>query len=221
MSTIYKLMNSGVHLIYKVRHHNGHGIHSPFVFSIINDVIEEKLPYYAYNDINIFLQKKGLTDKNEKRNKLIFRVVNRFNPKKILEIGSNNGISTLYLSAYSTNIKYKLVTSDQDIKKLHEGWNRKIDYLSHITEISEKQDLVFLQLDALDLRKDDLAFFLINHTHNESVVIIDGLRTKMTNQRFWKKLIANNNVFISLDLYDIGILFFNKKYYKQNYKLSF
>ena len=35
----------------RFRHRCGYGVHSPFAFSLITDVIYEKMPYYAYSSL--------------------------------------------------------------------------------------------------------------------------------------------------------------------------
>lgn len=223
MSKVYQISRSGIRILYKAKHHRGHGIHSPFVFSLINDVIEEKLPYYAFQDIQDYLIKFGnITDRKIKINKLIFRLVNRFSPVKVLEIGATHGISTLYLTASSQKIRCISVGVTNEIKKLHEYWSPKIEYVESLyqKELST-QDFIHLKIGEKEQDLLYLETFLINHIDLKSVVVIDGIRKNKKNREFWKNLISNNKVIVSLDLYYLGILFFDTKYCKQNYKLSF
>ncbi len=37
--------------LFQARHRHGHGVHSPFLFDLIVNVIEEKWPYYCYEEI--------------------------------------------------------------------------------------------------------------------------------------------------------------------------
>lgn len=115
----------------KARHRKGFGVHSPFVFHLLNYVIFEKLPFYAYAQIeqvrNKLLKDKtivGLTDfgtgkkskssiadiaKNSletpKFGQLLFRLVNFFQPQNILELGTSLGVSTMYLAKPSSTAK--------------------------------------------------------------------------------------------------------------------
>ena len=83
MPKVYRISRSGVRLYYKTRHHRGHGIHSPFVFSLITKVIEEKKPYYKYKDIASLLAKHPEIKQNpNKYNLLSFRLVSYFNAQE-------------------------------------------------------------------------------------------------------------------------------------------
>ena len=44
----------------RFRYRCGYGVHSPFAFSLITDVIYEKMPYYAYDLLKVE-QKKRIT----------------------------------------------------------------------------------------------------------------------------------------------------------------
>lgn len=224
MSKLYQATHLFTRVLYKIRHHNGHGIHSPFVFSFINDVIEEKLPYYAYQDIARYLNlSEKKIDEETKKNKLLFRIVNRFSPTKILEIGTGNGFSTIYLTAPSKRINCICIDANEDAKNTHKNWDRSISYSNweSIDKTNDTFDFILLNLNKLKDTKVNLDNFLITHIHANSVIVITDIRTNKANQVFWKNLVKRNNVIISLDLYHIGILLFNNKYYKQNYKLSF
>lgn len=223
MPNLYQLSRIGVRFLYKTRHHRGHGIHSPFVFSLINDVIEEKLPFYAFDDIQKYLiDSRNIVDEKIKTNKLLFRLVNRFNPSKVLEVGSKQGISTLYLIAPSKKIQCISVGADEKAKKNHEKWSSQIQYLDSLFDDHFGiQDFVLINLEGAEIEIMALEAFLLSNTHDKSVVVIEGIHKNRKNQHFWRSLIKNKKVIISLDLYELGILFFDRKYYKQNYKLSF
>ena len=223
MSRVYQISRSGTRILYKAKHHRGHGIHSPFVFSLINDVIEEKLPFYAFHDIqNYLIQSGNIVDPKIKTNKLIFRLVNRFSPIKVLEIGTGQGVSTLYLTAPSKNIQCVSMGIDSEAKKLHENWHSQIQYINSLNEEELGiQDFILLKIADKNLDLEVIETFLLEHTDTESVVVIDGIRRNKKNHQFWKNITGNKKVTVSLDLYYQGILFFDIKYCKQNYKLSF
>lgn len=77
---------------------HGFGIHSPFAYNFVVDVIHQQLPYYAYDALEQMRRQiaprkfKGelMSLKNAK---LLFRIANHFNPKHILQIGSSYGLS--------------------------------------------------------------------------------------------------------------------------------
>jgi predicted O-methyltransferase YrrM len=107
---------------------NAHGVHSPFVFDLVQKCFYDKTIYSEYSDLekyrNALLQNKHtieVTDfgagsrifksntrainqiaKNAgisaERAKLLFRIVNYFQPKSILEIGTSVGLATSALS---------------------------------------------------------------------------------------------------------------------------
>ena len=48
MNLLYYLKRPFIRLS-RFRYRCGYGVHSPFAFSLITDVIYEKMPYYAYD----------------------------------------------------------------------------------------------------------------------------------------------------------------------------
>ncbi len=110
----------------KILHRKGHGIHSPFVFNLVINVIEEKKIHDVFENIENcrkdllnsketidFIGQSGLiktktigeiTAKETQSNKygaLLFRLVNFFRPESVLQIGGSSGIMSLYLAASS------------------------------------------------------------------------------------------------------------------------
>ena len=48
---VWHYIKEYIKFYFTAKHHKGHGVHSPFVFSLIEDVLNEKHPYYAFKDI--------------------------------------------------------------------------------------------------------------------------------------------------------------------------
>lgn len=122
-------------LLYYISASNGkgHGIHSPFVFDFITNVLNDKKKYECYNLIEE-RRKVLLTDisvievedfgaglsviktnkrvvkniavsslKTKKFSQLLFRMVHYYQPKSILELGTSLGITSSYLATANAN----------------------------------------------------------------------------------------------------------------------
>ena len=107
----------------------GHGTHSPFIFSFITKVLNDKTGYADYNSIELLrkqlcnnhtvltiedLGAGSTTGKSNQRTissiakhaakpkkfgQLFFRMVNYYRPRTILELGTSLGITTSYLAS--------------------------------------------------------------------------------------------------------------------------
>ncbi|MGM0375249.1 MAG: O-methyltransferase [Bacteroidota bacterium] len=109
------------------RHYKGFGIHSPFVFYLVRELIYERHPYYAFKQIDaarrMMLRNKQMVDAETggaaswtgngrktirkivrgsslppKYGRLLFRLVTHFNARDILELGTGPGLGTLSLA---------------------------------------------------------------------------------------------------------------------------
>ena len=113
----------------------GHGIHSPFVFDFVKNVLGDKRKYDHYHIIEkgrkkllqqsaeievedfgagsavIKTSKRAVADiassslKPAKYAQLLYRIAQYYQPKTILELGSSFGITTAYLAAGNNNAK--------------------------------------------------------------------------------------------------------------------
>ena len=113
----------------------GHGIHSPFVFDFITNVLNDKKKYECYKAIEqrrkLLLNDPAVIEvedfgagsaviktnsrvvkniaasslKPEKFSQLLFRMVQYYQPKTILELGTAFGITSAYLASGNNNAK--------------------------------------------------------------------------------------------------------------------
>lgn len=221
----------GEKLFYKIRHHKGHGIHSPFVFRLINDVIEEKRPFYFFDDIQASLKTNAeFKLRQEKCNKLAFRLCNFMNPKSILILGNDVAFLSLYASAYNSKCICNAVELDcnkiEFTKILHSNFRFNINLIEDFTHvpISEfiSHDAYFLNLK--DVKYSDLK--LIEPYFNElnastKFIMINGIRENKENFEFWKSLENHPARTAALDLFKCGILFFKPELSRYEYQISF
>ena len=85
-----------------------------------------------------------------------------------------------------------------------------------------------------DLKQVDVAFVDANHTyeasmmyfdvlaqkvHEKSVVVMDDIHHSEEMERAWKDICADERVTSTIDLYQMGLVFFDKHYWKRNYRM--
>lgn len=185
------------------------------------------MPYYAYDDIAQYLRENHCPENTEDRvNTLSFRTTAYFHAKNILELGAGSGLNTLYITSSSRSSRCVSVETDpsksKEAERLYKGWSRDIILTpEEFPELDFFPDCIFLNLRNYTADSDKLIDYLFSNVNEDSFIFIDGIRTKRKQQMLWKKLIRRDEVIISMDLFHVGILFFDKRFFKRNYKLSF
>ena len=97
------------------------GVHSPFAFALITRVINERWGFYCYDDIELIrrqLVHKGSTGVRREikcsHGQLLFRVVNYFKPRKLIQFGSPAGIGTLYMASYASGLHCLVLEENEE-----------------------------------------------------------------------------------------------------------
>lgn len=132
------------YLKYLISAKSAHGIHSPFVFDLYNEVLKKKSAYYFFDKIELMrrqllLSNKEIevldlgtgrsgkrrvgdiiqkTAKSETQGQLLFRLAYRCKPLVILELGTSLGISTSYLAAARPEARVITIEGSPEIAKL-------------------------------------------------------------------------------------------------------
>jgi predicted O-methyltransferase YrrM len=129
-------------LAYKLfsRHRRGHGIHSPFVYSFIREVLfadyqsgvltelknwhcdlekkylpESRREFGAGSGYRILKSRRiraGRIGISRKFGAMLFRLVRFISPRQIIELGTGSGISTAWLASANASIPCKTVEGD-------------------------------------------------------------------------------------------------------------
>lgn len=194
----------------RFRHRCGYGVHSPSDFFLITSVVYEELPYYAYKELRKHPLPKSLPHYREKVNRLLFRLVNHFRPDSLMEVGEGNGDAIRYMKEARTSmvaVGLKGLDKEETLHRME-------------MELEKRGRIDFLHIAFTPYYKEvfEVAF---PYLHDESCVVVGDIYASGERKAWWKQLTADERVRISLDLYDIGLLLFEKKRFKQNYVVNF
>ncbi|KAA6332523.1 hypothetical protein EZS27_018981 [termite gut metagenome] len=189
----------------------GYGVHSPFAFDFITRVICEKESYYIYKELKVEEKKqmranpeKGRVNESRKVNRLLFRLVNRVQPCTIVDAGILSG-SALYLQAGKPSADYVPASDLTDL----------------FLEKGVPVDFLYLHDYKNPALTEQIFRVCVARSRKQSVFVIRGIGYSKEMKTLWRRLIANEEVGITFDLYDLGILFFDKTKVKQHYKVCF
>ncbi len=224
---------------FKAGYRKGHGIHSPFLYHLISAVIWNDGFFSAYPKIEsaeLFLNKllSSERDSQLKKNrrtdlpvslgKLVFRLVNEFQPGRIFSYGPTNGINLLFLSLADSRIK--VFARDTDItnkpvcyKLLNRfGMN---NVLIGDTIFSGQSNFKLVNLPDNPCRvKEIFADQIVNHG-DDDVLIVRGIHQSAEMESVWCDFIKKEEVRVSLDLFEIGIVLMRPMLQKEDFILRF
>tara|TARA_B100000886_G_scaffold338850_1_gene302679 strand:- start:2174 stop:2791 length:618 start_codon:yes stop_codon:yes gene_type:complete len=185
-----------------------HGVHSPFVYNFITNVLKDKSYKKKYSKIiNV-----NTSTFNSKHKELIFRIINHYKLDNILEIGHCKHINRTFLTNSRSKVNlFYYSTKTSQISEINTQNNAQ----------SKNFDFAFYNLknnDYLTLNK------FINHLkyfHNNSIVAINNIHQSKKMEEVWRKIIFQKEVTVSIDLFFIGLVFFRKEQVKENFIIRF
>lgn len=219
------------------RHHGGYGVHSPYAYHLITQVIGERRGYYAYDDIE--LVRKQLAQQGEwhrdltaKEGKLLFRLANFIGARQIVQLGATDGLAALYLTYHSREAQCVVVEPEperaRNASKVYERWGRGAIELREGDYIKQ---MALLKIDKIDLFVVDPANstsdvmvateIALSRFHDQTLLVVEHLRDNMRSMTYWEWLIKRSEPTVTIDLCTIGIVVFNRKLHKRNYKIYF
>ncbi len=249
---------------YLRRAKNRHGIHSPFVYSLLDTVI------YSAENREVYGIAEGLKDallrdtrtititdlgagsnisrsnqravkniarssaKELKYGRLLHRLVAHFQPKEMVELGTSLGVSALYQA--TGNPTGRLSTFEgcpetaaiarENFKKtntanvtLIEG-NFDATLQSHLNAIP-KLDWFFN--DGNHRKEPTLRYFewCLQKAHSETILIFDDIYWSKEMAEAWEIIKAHERVSVTLDLFQIGIVFLREGQAKQDFVIRY
>ena len=212
----FKLVTKYIYYYLNASNGKGHGIHSPFVFDFINNVLNDKKSYPCFSSIENLRQEllhdkrvivvedfgagsltvpfkqKKVSDitraflKPKKYAKLLFRIVKYYQPKTIVELGTSFGITTCYIAAANKDSEVYTFEGSKNTAAIAGEIFKKLQ-LHNVKIIQENFD-------------DTLSQFL-EKSNTIDFVFVDGNHKKIPTLNYFNQLL-NHSTELSILIFD-------------------
>ena len=174
---------------------------------------------------------KGLSKR--KYSELYERLISHLQANKVFELGTSLGINTLYLSR---NSKTEVTTFEgseslaaiasavfegnekENIRVIEGNIDSKLPLF-----LEKKQTVDFVLFDANHQYKATIEYFklLLRHKNDNTCFVFDDIHLNSEMEQAWSEIKSHYEVTVTIDLYQIGIVFFNPDIRKQDFILTF
>lgn len=242
---------------------NRHGIHSPFVYKLLDEVVYDKTVHPEFSRIEILRNEllsrndeieitdlgAGSTVNKSNRRKvsdiaknsakggkwgeLLFRLTRHFQPESMVELGTSLGIGCLYQSL--GNPKGQMTTfegcpntaeiateqfgiANIDPSVIQGNFDDTLaPYLASI----DKLDWVFI--DGNHQEEPTIRYFqqCLEKCHSDSVLLFDDIYWSKGMAAAWENIKAHKRVTVTLDLFQVGIVFLRTEQPKQHFTVRY
>ncbi len=241
-----------------------HGTHSPFVYALVENVLMDEREYYAFREIEMPREKLlaskesvevedfGAGSKNfngSKRSisrmvrtgsikprfgRLLFRLVNEFQPNTILELGTQMGLGTLYMAKGRANARIiSLEGSEQVAEKARQHLSElKIENVEVRTgrfedtlqgSLNDLEPVDFAYVDGDHTKASTLKHYklLKEHASPCAIMVFDDIRWSADMFEAWQEICEDEAAVLTIDLFYVGLVFFGLKMEKQGHMLRY
>lgn len=247
------------------RHNWGYGLHSPFVYDFHRNILNSSKEKTVLKDIKrirkrlskqqtlLYTTDLGTGSKKAKHRwlplkhavkrmsiphkygKVLYRIIEYYSLKDILEIGTGVGVSTLYLAKGSKSKSVHTIEGDsqkanfaEELFKTHNLENVQI-WINHFDEVlsfvlNKMQHLPdFIFIDGNHQKSSTIQYFetILPFIHNDTVVVLDDIHWSKGMEEAWNEIRNYNQVTVTIDLFQIGIVFFKNELSRQNFIIRY
>jgi predicted O-methyltransferase YrrM len=242
---------------------NRHGIHSPFVYELLDKVIYDKTEFSECKTVEAIRKqllaradeieitdlgagstvnksnKRKIADiaknsaKGGKWGELLFRLSKHFQPEMMIELGTSLGIGSLYQSLGNPNGNLTTFEGCPNTAAVaQESFQKAIvnptiiegnfdDTLQSFLDSIEKLDWAFI--DGNHQKEPTIRYFeqCLEKCHNDSVLLFDDIYWSKGMAEAWENIKAHERVNVTLDLFQVGIVFLRKEQPKQHFIIRY
>ncbi|MCU0320280.1 MAG: class I SAM-dependent methyltransferase [Flavobacteriales bacterium] len=227
-----------------VKARNRHGVHSPFVYDLIAQVLRpsDVLPAYAEieqaradlldSDQTIRVNDLGAGSrvhdqalrrvadmartalKPPKQAQLLYRLARYLDARQVLELGTSFGITTLYLASGA---------EEGDVHTI-EGCPHLGSFRSALPDVLRRMDtvdLVFIDGHHAEGPTREYFELCLQHAHNDTVLVLDDIHWSRGMEAAWSAIKAHPRVTVTIDLYSLGLVFLRSEQAKEHFRLRY
>ena len=148
----------------------------------------------------------------------------------IVELGTSLGVTTAYMAAMDSRNRVVTFEGCEAVANIaKENWKAL-----NINNIECRIGKIDVEQLAQDIEHLDVAFIDANHTYEgtckyfdvlaekvreKSVIVVDDIHYSEEMEKAWKAICADERVTSTIDLYQMGLVFFDKHYWKRHYTM--
>ncbi len=169
-----------------------------------------------------------------KNGKLLYNTISYLRPVNILELGTGLGIGTAFMAM--ANPGSNIVTIEGSYQLLQSACeNFKILNIKNITTVlgdfkiklplilNQNDKFDFVYIDGNHRMESTITYFetCLPFLNEPGIIILDDIRWSQEMFHAWKSIIKSNKVTLSLDLFQLGIVFLNQKLKKQQFQIFY
>ena len=148
----------------------------------------------------------------------------------IVELGTSLGVTTAYMAAMDSRNRVVTFEGCEAVANIaKENWKAL-----NINNIECRVGEIDAEQLTRDIEHLDVAFIDANHTYvstceyfdvlagkvrEKSVIVVDDIHYSEEMEKAWKAICADERVTSTIDLYQMGLVFFDKHYWKRHYTM--
>ena len=241
-----------------------HSVQAPFLYELITEVIDNKSNDSNCRSIEAMRQKLcqsekeiKITDfgagstinnskirkikdiaknsaKNAKFGKLLYRIIQFYKPKNILELGTSLGISTSYLAKANDNAQVYTFEGCRETSKIaQDNFNKQNITNTSITlgnfnitlaeRLKEIQTIDLAFIDGNHQENPTITYFekCLEYANNNTIFIFDDIHWSKGMENAWSYIKAHPKITLTIDLFFVGIVFIKSELSKEDFTIRF
>lgn len=172
----------------------GFGVQSPWAYRMVRYVINEHWPYYAYARLAARYPRLGVVERRVCE--LCLRMANHLQPGRVVTYGVDGMALPDYIRAGCRRAVVDRVEAGGDV-------------VADFAVIAPREGF-----------RRVFESFCAAAGDGSTAMLLDIRRDKAM-RRLWRKVVEDRPGVVTFDLYYCGLVFFDKKRYKQNYIINF
>lgn len=169
-----------------------------------------------------------------KYGRMLYHIAKHYQCKNILELGTSLGISSAYLALsnpnhWVTTIEGCKNTADLasetfknlSLNNLNLLVGRFDDVLPRLLKNNQTYDLVYIDGNHRSEAMQHYFTLLLPHLSEKSMVVFDDIYWNSDMKKGWENIKQHSRVSLSIDVFQMGIVFFHEQRAKQHFKLKY
>jgi predicted O-methyltransferase YrrM len=173
-------------------------------------------------------------EKPPKYGQLLYRLIRHFQPRTILDLGTSLGLTTLYEATAAPTARLLTFEGCPETARLAQQNFRERGASNVELVMGNLDETLPERVGTLD--RLDFAFFDANHryeptvryfetclanAHADSLFVFDDIHWSAEMERAWRKIQAHPRVTVTVDLFQVGLVFFRTQQPKQQFVLRY